>query len=115
MNKFEIAPGLYRQNVYNLNLGDNHYSHVMCYFDKDKNIIEVFSAGKNYGILAFEDIVDLKPLILSDEIRNRIKEVLLSWTYNHIEPVELYKDNPMWKGIFEITTRDRFVINRRKE
>ena len=109
MNKFEIAPGLYRQNVYNRNLGDSRYYNITCYFDKDKNIIEVFPADAYYNVLAGED---LNPLLLSDELRNRIKEVLLSWTYDHIKTVELYKDNSKWEGIFEITTRDRFVINK---
>ena len=112
MNKFEIAKGLYRQNIYNVNLGDNHYSHVTCYFDEDKKILMTFKAGENYNMTWFVENEDNNPLKLSDDIVNVIREILLSWPYDHIEAIELYKhESTLWDGIFSITKRDEFVIS----
>jgi hypothetical protein len=114
MNKMEISKDLYRQNVYNINTGDGHYHHFTCYFDNSKNVFMVFSAGVNHNMTVFEESTDLTPLQLPDSVMDTIKNVLMSWTYDHIQPVDLYNPDSMWnnscKGIFEITERDTFVI-----
>ncbi len=115
MNKIEIAKGLYRQNIYNINIGDGHYTHLTCYFNRSKDVLMVFKAGENLGMVHFEENKDLIPLQFSEEIVNTIREVLNSWTYDHIEAVGLYNPdcfyNTSCKGIFEITARDNFIIN----
>ncbi len=115
MNKCEIVQGLYRQNVYNVNLGDNHYNHVTCYFDKHTNIVMMFSAGVNLNMTNFIEDTSLIPLTLSIEVTSMIKNILLSYTYSHIEAVDLYNPDSMWnrddlKHIFGLTPRDNFVI-----
>jgi hypothetical protein len=114
MNKMEISKGLYRQNVYNVNTLDGHYHHYTCYFDDSKNIFMVFNAGNNYNFTAFAANTDLNPLVLPDNVMNTIKKILESWTYDHINAVDLYNPDSMWntscKGIFEITERDNFVM-----
>jgi hypothetical protein len=114
MNKMEIVKGLYRQNVYNVNTLDGHYHHYTCYFDDSKNILMVFKAGENHNLTSFIENTDLTPLQLPENVMNVIREVLNSYTYAHIEPVDLYNPDSMWnnscKGIFEITERDSFVI-----
>lgn len=119
MNKIEIQKGLYRQNVYNVNLGDGHYNHVTCYFknknDNEKNIVMIFKAGENLNMTSFIEDTSIKPLTLPAEIIASIQESLTSWTYNHIESVDLYNAESIWNkpgmsGIFEITERDNFVI-----
>ena len=116
MNKIEVSKGLYRQNVYNVNLGDGHYNHLTCYFDDQKNIIMVFKAGNNTNMTNFIECEDLTPLVLSPEMVERVKNILLEWTYDHIQPVDLYNPESIWNspgmgGIFEITGRDNFVIS----
>lgn len=113
MNKIEITKGLYRQNIYNVNVGDGHYTHLTCYFNASKSFLMVFSAGNNTNMTNFIENTDLIPLRFSENIINTIKEVLNSWTYDHIQPVNLYSPDSMWYNstIFEITERDNFVIN----
>ena len=116
MNKIEVSKGLYRQNVYNVNLGNGHYNHLSCYFDKQKNIIAVFKAGDNTSLINFTESNDLTPLVLSAELLTIVKNILLEWTYDHIESIDLYNPDSIWNrpsmsGIFEITDRDNFVIS----
>jgi len=112
MNKMEIKKGLYRQNVYNINCRNGKYNHFTCYFDDDINIMMIFKAGDNLNMTSFIENTDIKPLELSPEIMQTVKGVLSSWTYSHIKPVELYKGESLWRGIFEITDRDKFVIEK---
>jgi hypothetical protein len=107
MNKMEIVKGIYRQNAYNINCGDGHYHHFTCYFDDSKNLLAVFSAGRNYNLTVFEENTELIPLDLSPEVLEIITNVLKSWVYDHIKSVELYiKEDE----VFKITERDTFVI-----
>lgn len=115
MNKIEIKKGIFRQNVYNVNLDNGHYNHITCYFDIHKNIIAVFKAGDNTNMTNFYPCDDLTPFNLSDKLKDRIKSILSDWTYNHIQAVDLYNPDSIWhregmKGIFEITKRDLYVI-----
>jgi hypothetical protein len=111
MNKIEIAKGLYRQNVYNVNLGNGHYNHITCYFDDNKKIIALFKAGDNLNMTVFVENTEIMPLALPTEKVEMIREILLSWTYDHISSIKLYEHNPLWDGIFEITPRDKYVMS----
>lgn len=119
MNKIEIVKGLYRQNIYNINFGNGKYNHLTCYFDKDFNIISVFKAGTNSNMTDFIASEDLTPLKITSQQAEIIKEVLSSWTYSHIKPIDLYNKESMFntscKGIFEVTKRDKKVIRKVKK